>query len=106
MIKNERSKDFRYVYANGMKMQFGPIDVILTFGIKEDLASSEEAIFEEVGIVLTPVTAKLLAMSLTRTIEHVEKTSNIEIPIDPAKSAYVDNILRAADAQTSDPSTS
>ncbi len=88
--KNTRSKDFRYVYANGIGMQFGDNDVTLVFGVKEDPTDIEEKMMEEVAIFLTPSTAKALSMSLAAIIEQAEKSGG-KIPIDQSK---MDNLLK------------
>lgn len=99
MTSNNRSPDFRYVYANGVKMQFTPNDVMLFFGIKEDPSATEDVLLEQIAIAMNPATAKILAHTLTRTIEHFETTTNIQIPVDKAKLEGLENILASASAQ-------
>jgi len=94
--KNARSKDFRYIYANGLAVQFGNNDVALIFGVKEDQATNDEHILEEVAVMMTPLTAKNLAISLTKIIEHFEMTSGVVIPIEQAKIDSIDNALMEA----------
>lgn len=80
--KNTRSSEFRYVYANGMGVQFGGSDVTLVFGIKENPASPDDKIMEEVAVIMTHVTAKHFALSLAKMITHVEQANGKVIPVE------------------------
>lgn len=96
MKNNQKSKDFRFVYANGLAIQFGN-EVMMLFGIREDQSVSGEDMLEEVGIVMTPMTAKALAISLSKTIDHFERSNNVQIPVDASKMGSIDEMLKAAD---------
>jgi hypothetical protein len=54
----------------GLLAQFGGNDVTLVFGIKEDQVSQDGKLREEIGVIMTPVTAKMMALTLTRTNRH------------------------------------
>lgn len=95
MKENTRAKDFRYIYSNGIKLQFSQNEVMLFFGIKEDPTSQEDSLFEQVSVVMSPASAKLLAVTLTRTIEHFESSTHVQIPVDQAKLEYLERILEA-----------
>lgn len=81
--KNSRSKDFRYIFANGIGVRFNDNDVTLIFGVKEG-DSDEEAVLEEVGVILTPKTAKLLAETLSQVIQNFEQTTGVTLPTNEA----------------------
>ena len=94
MSGNTRAADFRYIYANATKIQFGPNELLLGFGIKEDANAPDDVIREEVIVAMSPVAAKLLAITLARTIETFEAASSVTIPVDPAKMEHLENALR------------
>jgi Protein of unknown function (DUF3467) len=106
MTNNKRSPDFRYLYTNGVKIQFSPHDVMLYFGVKEDPSSADDALLEQIAVAMNPSTAKILAQTLTRTIEHFESATNTEIPVDKARLERLEEILASASARPKASSTS
>ncbi len=98
MTEKIRATEFRYVYANGLKLQFSGSEVILTFGIKEDPTAPDESLREEVAIAMVPSTAKILSRTLARTFEHFEAATGVTIPIDAAREAQLEKILQDSDA--------
>lgn len=99
--KNQKSKDFRYIYANGIVTQFGGNDVTLIFGIKENQSALDNSMNEEVGVIMTPTTAKMLAISLTKLIEGFEKQSKSMIPVNPELSEALDQAVKQAHQKAS-----
>jgi hypothetical protein len=97
-LRNTRSKDFRYVYANGLGAQYGGNEFILIFGIKEDTSPTDGKIMEEVGVVMTANTVKNLAISLTKMIEHLELTTGTKIPVEQDKLDIIEKTLKEAAA--------
>jgi hypothetical protein len=97
MTDSGRTKDFRYIYSNGQKISFSGNEVILVFGIKEDPSTADDNILEEVGVAMTLATAKLLAVTLTRTVEHFESTNKTVILVDQTRIENLEKILRAAE---------
>ena len=79
-----RSLDFRYIFANGVGLGLNDNEIRLMFSFCEDLNKPEESI-EQVGIILTPRTAKLVARMLSDSIEHFEGISGVKIPFDEEK---------------------
>lgn len=76
-----QSKDFRIVYTNSFAVRFGDNDVLLKFIIDTDTADPTAPNIEEVGVIMTPRSAKLLAYALTQTIEAYEAAAGpIAIP--------------------------
>lgn len=78
-----RSPDFRYLFANTLGFTWSDNDCKLLFGIDE--GNGIENALEQVGIILTHRTAKLLAGHLSTIIEGYEKHAGIEIPYDVEK---------------------
>ena len=98
-MENTRSKDFRYVYAGGFSMFFNGQDAIIKFGVKVD--GNLDILHEEVGVIMTPTTMKLLGKLLVRMSEMVETATGQEIPVDPTKLAAIEHSIQSAEmAQT------
>jgi hypothetical protein len=97
MMTNQRMPDFKYIYANGFGVQFGGVEFMLSFGIKESVVSDD--ITEQVGVILTPSSVKLLSVLLTKFVSAIEAESG-EIPLDASKVAKVDEALGAAAAES------
>ena len=101
-LKNTQSKDFRYVYANGIAVQSGPGETVLIFGIKEDMASQTESILEEVAVILSLQTVKVLAMTLTTIVDAIESSGQI-IQYDEEKFRKIQEVIKIA--RTANPSS-
>ena len=71
--KRERSKDFRFIFANAFNVKFSDNDVALTlanqhvFGGEKDTTYVDEAV-----LMMTPKTAKLLARILNNIVSELE----------------------------------
>ncbi len=94
-MENTRSKDFRYVYAGGFSMLFNGQDAIIRFGVKVD--GSLDILHEEVGVIMSPSTMKLLGKLLVRMAEMVETATGQEIPVDPSKLAAIEQSIQSAE---------
>ena len=81
MGKN-RSKDFRYIFANAFALRFSDNDVTLTLGMHE--GGDPEDMLEEVAVVMTPRTMKIIVNNISNVIEQFE-TDVGEILIPSAK---------------------
>lgn len=79
-----RSSEFRYIFANAAGLGINDNELRLMFSFCEDLTVPEGAI-EQVGIILTPPTAKLVARMLVESIDHYERISGKTIPFDEEK---------------------
>lgn len=76
----ERSKDFRFVFANVFNARFGDNDVMLSFA-HDTIYGPTGPIFEEVCITMTPRSAKQLAEALTHMVNDFEsKVGPIPMP--------------------------
>ena len=81
MGKN-RSKDFRYVFANAFRVRFSDNDVTLTLGITEDHGG--EGMLDEVAVIMTPTTLKIFLNNMITVLQKVEADSG-EIPVPSGK---------------------
>ena len=92
MGKN-RSKDFRYVFVNGFSVRVGDNDITLTLGFHE--GGDPEDMLEEVAVVMTPKTLKIILNNLDNALKALESRFG-EIPVPPGKLfASVDEMIKA-----------
>ena len=70
----------RFVYANSMAIQAGDNDVLLRFGMATD-PTNPTVMEEQVVVVITPRTAKLLVHALSTSLTAIEKQfGEIKLP--------------------------
>ena len=81
MGKN-RSKDFRYVFINAYGLRFSDNDVTLTLGMLE--GGDPKDMMEEVAVVMTPRTLKIIMNNIQNVIAQFESDVG-EIPVPPSK---------------------
>jgi hypothetical protein len=81
MGKNQ-SKDFRYVFTNAFAVRMGDNDITLTFGMHE--GGPPEEMLEEVAVVMTPRTLKIIVNNVGNAIKAFESQMG-EIPVPPEK---------------------
>ena len=81
MGKN-RSKDFRYVFINAFGARVGDNDLTLTLGLHE--GGDPKDMLEEVAIVMTPKTLKIILNNLGNALKGFESQFG-EIPVPPEK---------------------
>lgn len=79
----KRAPDFRYYFANAISIGFSENECKIIWGIEE--GGGPEEMYEQVGVVMTLKTMKVVAKNLSAIIEHYEKISATEIPFDPIK---------------------
>lgn len=94
--ENKRSNDFRYVYANGLATAFTGSEAMIVFGIKENPGDSSQVMREEVAVMMSLLTAKTLALTLTRILEDLEKKTGQNVTIDQAVRDRLEKILANA----------
>lgn len=84
-----RSKDFKTIYANSVKMSFTAFECRMTFVHISDDAGINKFVQEEKGmIVLHPVNAKILMLQLQKALEmYEEQIGPLNVPED-AKKAF------------------
>ncbi len=92
-----RTPDFRYIFANTIGFAFTDNESRIIFAISEDMEKTESAT-EQVGVILTHKTLKLLGMLINETIEHYERTTGTVIPLDADKAASIRATLNREDA--------
>lgn len=78
-----RSSDFRWVYANGFHMQVNENEMLIGLGVTEDISNPATSISEQVGVVMTLRSAKLLGKTICDAIANYETAQGIEIPLSP-----------------------
>lgn len=83
-MAENRSKDFRYVFTNAFGVRYGDNDVTLTLGITE--GGSADDMLEEMAVIMTPRTLKILVNNLNNLIQKVESEQG-EIFVPPGKLA-------------------
>jgi len=81
----------------------GDNDVTLSFGFVEDPANPE-SLEEEVGVVMTPRTLKILAHNLKIVLDLVERQSG-EISVPKEKMGTADDLFAAGNLKSSAPET-
>ena len=102
MGKN-RSKDFRYVYANSFGVRLGDNDLTLTFGMHE--GGEPEDMMEEVALVMTPRTLKIMLNNLNNALQALEsKIGEIPVPSGKLPSSF-DEMVKTGAAGIGDPET-
>ena len=84
-MRENQSKDFRYVYANAFSVRLGDNDITLTACMLEPGEPSQN-ILEEVAIVMTHKTLKIMVNNLGNALKEFESKVG-EIPVPPAKLA-------------------
>ena len=77
-----RSKDFRYVFVNAFGLRLGDNDLTLTLGMNDGV--DPEDMLEEVAVVMTPRTLKIILNNLGNALKAFESHIG-EIPVPPAK---------------------
>ena len=81
-----RSKDFRTAFANTFRFRASPTDIGLTFGYATQLPSptgDRNILQDEVEVVITPSTLKVLKIAIDDHLEAIEKMiGTIQLPQD------------------------
>ncbi len=95
MGKN-RSKDFRYVFINAFGVRVGDNDVTLTLGMHE--GGDPQDMLEEVAVVMTPRTLKIILNNLDNALKALEsEIGEIPVPREKLPSSF-DEMLKAGTA--------
>jgi hypothetical protein len=71
-------------------------------GLVEDVAKPAESVVEQVGVILTPRSAKLLAHILTATISNWEKANGREFPLDQKKLDEIADLIAKGTSRRSE----
>ncbi len=95
MGKN-RSKDFRYVFINAFGVRLGDNDVTLTLGMYE--GGDPQDMLEEVAVVMTPRTLKIILNNLGNALKAMEShLGEISVPPEKLPSSF-DEMVNAGKA--------
>lgn len=91
--KHVESKDFRTVFVNAFNMRFGENDVALM--LSTEVADSKSDVFfqDEVRVMMTPRSAKVLFLILKTMISEFEKERG-PIPMQEGKEEEIINALK------------
>src|SRR5437868_3079939 len=82
--KVTRSPTWQVVYSNVTGLKFGDNDAQIIFGLDQDIAKPGTDVLEQVTVVMTPRSLKILAHLLSIVIENFE--SNVgPIPVSAEK---------------------
>src|SRR6266403_1079748 len=83
-VQMVRNKDFRTAFSNTFRFRASATDIGITFGYSTQIpgpGGERDILQDEVEVVLTPTTLKLLKMALDDNLEAVEKLiGTIQIP--------------------------
>lgn len=96
MSDKRRSENFRWVFTNALGIQLSENEALITVGFAQDVTKPVESNVEEVGIIMTPRTAKLLMHVLQNAIGSWEKAHNTQIPIAPEKLAEIEKAMQTS----------
>jgi hypothetical protein len=84
-IQMVRNKDFRVAFSNTFRFRASPNDIGITFGYATQVPAvgggERNILQDEVEVVLTPTTLKLLKIALDDNVEAIEKAiGTIQLP--------------------------
>jgi hypothetical protein len=78
-----KSPDWRLVYSNTFGIMFGDNDVRLTISVDQDLQKPGTEVLEQLAVIMTPRTAKILAHTLSAVVANFEAVNGpISLPQD------------------------
>jgi len=86
-----RSKDFRYVYANSFSFNLTDNDATISLGITDKPQGEPH---EEIALVLTPKSLKLLAHMANIAVGKWEEVSGAPIPLAMEKILEIDDRMK------------
>ena len=90
----ERSKDFRYVFANAFSVRLSDNEITIKFGMDEGGDPKNLDILDEVAVVMTPKTLKIMLNNLGNALTAMEAQFG-EVSVPPEKlSASFDDMLK------------
>jgi hypothetical protein len=90
-----RAPDFRFYPANSLSFAFSDNDARIVFGLEEPGSVDP---YEQVGVVMTHRTLKLLGELINETIEQYESSRGETIFFDPTKLGSLRSQFEAASA--------
>lgn len=89
-----KAPEFRYIYSNGFGIRFGDNEVTVLFGIDESAQPNDGLIYEQVGVVMTHRTLKMLLSALGTTLESFERDFG-EVKVPEGKLAKLEETIQA-----------
>ncbi len=98
-----RSKDFRYVFVNAFGVRLGENDLTLTLGMHE--GGDPQDMLEEVAVVMTPRTLKVILNNLNNALEAMEsQLGEVPVPREKLPSSF-DEMIKSGIAVIESPGT-
>ena len=97
----EKDKDFRVVYCNHTGFQFNGLEIIIKFGVMNDLGDASAGYVDQVAVAMNAVNLKALSMTLDAAIKHHETLTGVEIPINPEIKKNIEASIAAATKKAS-----
>jgi hypothetical protein len=110
-VRLSRSKDYRTIYSNTFRVLMGGSEISIVFGYQTEIPGIEgNVIIDEVGLVVTPTTLKVLHLAIQDYVEVIEHISGraIEVPkptldaLAETKAKTMDELKKAAGEITKD----
>jgi hypothetical protein len=96
--KTVRSRDFKTIFSNGIRMRVGDNDAGITFLIETDDENGTLIFEDQVQILMTPKTLKVLQMVLSHSISELERIIG-PITLAPEKQAEIERNLANSSAK-------
>jgi hypothetical protein len=93
--KTIRSRDFRTVYSNGSRFRIGDNDASMTFLIETDDETGSMIHEDQVQVIMTPRSLKVLHMVITHGLTQLEQLMG-PIDLGAEKIAEIQNALNAS----------
>ena len=94
-LKTIRSRDFRIVFSNGARLRLGDNDAGITFLIETDDEAGTMVHEDQVQVLMTPRSLKILQLSLNHAMSELERAVG-PIALAPEKLAELEKAFQAA----------
>ncbi len=97
VLPHVRSKEHRVVFTNMFTLSAGDNEVSMTCSVENQGAAvgPEQAHLDEVTIVMTPRTLKIMSISLSNAISYLESRKG-PIPLEPSKIEEINRLMEQA----------
>lgn len=98
----QRHPQYIVLYANQSRLRMGPGEMVLTFGMTDDVPGVGTVIEDRIGIGMSPQHAKLLARALTEAVDQYETTHGEVVQADATPeqaketSSRIQSVIEAA----------
>ena len=94
---SNRSPDFKFIFANAIGFGLNDNEARIIFSLTEDIDSNNvESALEQVGVVMTHTTLRLLQTIVTESLSRYEEASGRKIALPDDKLAAIRATLEVA----------